>query len=451
MKTRMHFVGIEGVGMNALAEAVRALGAEVSGCDLAPGPASHRLAREGVRIWRGHDPAHLAGAERLVISNAVPEDHPEVVAARRAGIPVERRIETLARVLAVRPSLGVSGTHGKTTTTAMLAHVLEAAGQDPMALVGARVPGWRGGFRPGKGPMVAEIDESDRRFPKARVELAVLTNLEDDHVGDPNRPTYHESEAALFSAMACWLGEAKAVVLPADPGLADLRPEGARVLDFGLDAGAVRAEELVLTPTGARFTLVFEGRPLGPVALRVPGLHNVKNALAAAAAGLLFGLPFEAVARGLGAFSGTGRRFEPVGEYRGALIYDDYAHHPTELAATLEAARGLGRRVRAVFQPHRYLRTARFLDRFAEALKLADEAIVLEVYPAGEPPIPGVSGAALAERARSLGANARFFEREEAFRYLAETLNEGDLLVTLGAGDVGKLARRLAEEARAWR
>ena len=451
MRTRMHFVGIEGVGMNALAEAVRELGAEVSGCDLAPGPASERLRARGIRVWRGHDPAHLEGTELLVVSNAVPEDHPEVLAARRAGIPVEKRIETLARVLAARRSVGVSGTHGKTTTTAMIAHVLEAAGQDPMALVGARVPGWRGGFRPGTGPVVAEIDESDRRFPEARVGLAVLTNLEDDHVGDPSRPTYHESEAALFRAMARWLAAAEAAVLPADPALLALRPAGARVLDFGLKAGTVRAEELELLPHGARFVLALEGRPLGPVELKVPGRHNVLNALAAAAAGLLFGVSFEAVARGLAAFSGTGRRFEPVGRYKGALVFDDYAHHPTELAATLRAARGLGRRVRAVFQPHRYLRTARFLDRFAEALTLADEAIVLEVYPAGEPPIPGVSGAELAARARARGANARFLEREEALRYLAETLEEGDLLVTLGAGDVGALARRLVEEAAAWR
>ncbi len=451
MRTRMHFVGIEGVGMNALAEAVRELGAEVSGCDLAPGPASERLRARGIRVWRGHDPAHLEGTELLVVSNAVPEDHPEVLAARRAGIPVEKRIETLARVLAARRSVGVSGTHGKTTTTAMIAHVLEAAGQDPMALVGARVPGWRGGFRPGTGPVVAEIDESDRRFPEARVGLAVLTNLEDDHVGDPSRPTYHESEAALFRAMARWLAAAEAAVLPADPALLALRPAGARVLDFGLKAGAVRAEGLELLPHGARFVLALEGRPLGPVELKVPGRHNVLNALAAAAAGLLFGVSFEAVARGLAAFSGTGRRFEPVGRYKGALVFDDYAHHPTELAATLRAARGLGRRVRAVFQPHRYLRTARFLDRFAEALTLADEAIVLEVYPAGEPPIPGVSGAELAARARARGANARFLEPEEALRYLAETLEEGDLLVTLGAGDVGALARRLVEEAAAWR
>ncbi len=451
MNTRMHFIGIEGVGMSALAEAVRELGAVVTGCDLRPGPAAERLREKGVLVWPGHDPAHVEGAEHLVVSNAVPENHPEVVAARRKGIFVEKRIETLARVLKSRPSVGVSGTHGKTTTTAMIAFILEAAGEDPMALVGARVPGWRGGFRPGKGPVVAEVDESDRLFPKAQVDLAVLTNLEDDHVGDPERPTYHASEAELKQAMARWLGAAKRAILPEDPGLASLWPKGIPVWTFGLEAGTVRAEGLRLEPRGARFTLVFENQPLGPIALNVPGLHNVQNALAAAAAGLLLGLSPKAIAEGLSKFVGTGRRFERVGEYRGALVFDDYAHHPTELVATLKAARTFGRRVRAVFQPHRYLRTARLLDRFAEALTLADEALVLEVYPAGESPIPGVSGAALAERARALGANAKFLDREEALRYLAQTLGEGDLLITLGAGDVGRLARRLVEEAPSWR
>ncbi len=454
MSRRYHLVGIEGVGMNALAEALFDLGAEVSGCDLAPGKNAERLQQSGIPVHRGHDPAHLAAADLLVISNAIPESHPEVAAARARGIPVERRIETLARVLAARKSLGVSGSHGKTTTSAMLALVLEAGGKDPMALVGARVPGWRGGYRPGAGPVVAEIDESDRRFPKARVDLAVVTNLEEEHVGDPQKPTYHPSFEALKQAMAAWLAASEMVVYPAgDETLRPLVPPKRAALNFGIDRGEVRAEKLAVQPGGTRFELWAGEYRLGEVALAVPGRHNVKNALAAAAAGLLFRVAPDAVLEGLAAFRGTGRRFEPVGRRGGALIFDDYAHHPTELAATLEAARGLGRRVRAVFQPHRYLRTARFFDEFAHALRLADEALVLEVYAAGEEPLPGVSGRALAERARELGANARYLEPEEALRYLAETLDEGDLLITLGAGDVGKLARTLADEEKTvpWR
>lgn len=446
MSRRYHLVGIEGVGMNALAEALADLGAAVSGCDLAPGANAKRLAQSGIRVYPGHDPAHVQDADLLVVTNAVTDEHPEVQAARAKGIPVERRIETLARVLAERKSLGVSGSHGKTTTTAMLAHVLEAGGKDPMALVGARVPGWRGGYRPGRGPIVAEIDESDRRFPKARVNLAVVTNLEEEHVGDPEKPTYHESFDALKEAMAAWLAAAEMVVYPAgDETLRPLIPPKRAALNFGIDRGEVRAERLAVHPGGTRFELWAGEYRLGEVALAVPGRHNVKNALAAAAAALLFRVAPDAVLEGLAAFRGTGRRFEPVGEHKGALLYDDYAHHPTELAATLEAARALGRRVRVVFQPHRYLRTARFLNEFAEALTLADEAIVLDVYAAGESPIPGVSGEALAERARALGANVRYLNREEAFRYLEETLEPGDLLLTLGAGDVGRLSRALAE------
>ena len=450
MKGHHHLLGIEGVGMSALAEALLSLGARVSGCDLRPGENARRLAREGVRVHAGHDPAHLAGVDRVVVSNAVPEENPELKAARARGIAVEKRIEALARVLSARRSLGVSGSHGKTTTTAMLAEILAAGGEDPMALVGARVPGWRGGFRPGSGPVVAEVDESDRDFPKARVELAVVTNLEEEHVG-AERPTYHPSFEALKTALSRWLKGARLAVLPADDPQLLALAAGVPVLTFGLGRGEVRAEGLELTPLGSRFALWQGERRLGEIALAVPGEHNAKNATAAAAAALAWGVPFEAVARGLSAFRGTGRRFERVGSYQGALVFDDYAHHPTELAATLKTARGLGRVVRAVFQPHRYLRTARFLDDFASALALADEAIVLDVYAAGEEPLPGVSGAALAERARARGANARHMTWEEARRYLAETLKEGELLVTLGAGDVGRLGRELVREVAPWR
>ena len=450
MNQRYHLLGIEGVGMNALAEALSDLGAQVSGCDLSPGANARRLAENGILVFKGHDPAHLEAADRLVVTSAAPEDHPEIQAARRRGLPVERRIETLARVLAARESFGVSGSHGKTTTTAMLAEVLAAAGKDPMALVGARVPGWRGGYRPGSGPIVAEIDESDRRFPLAAVKLAVVTNLEEEHVGDASKPTYHASFEDLKEAMARWLAAAEMVVHPAgDATLAPLLPPRRATLSFGIDRGEIRAERVELLPRGTRFELWRADERVARIGLQVPGEHNVKNALAAAAAGFFYGLAPEAVAAGLEAFRGTGRRFERVGSYRGAWLFDDYAHHPTEIAATLKAARGLGRRVRAVFQPHRYLRTARFFDAFAEALALADEAIVLDVYAAGEAPIEGVSGAALAERARAKGANVQYLAKEEALRYLAETLKEDEVLVTLGAGDVGTLARTLADPEKA--
>jgi len=444
---RYHLMGIEGVGMSALAEALAFLGHDVDGCDLHPGSASQRLSEAGIIVYPGHDPDHLPEQGVLVASNAVPEDHPELIAARRQGLRVQKRIQALADLLATGPSLGVTGTHGKTTTTAMLGAIFQAAGQDPMVLVGARVPGYRGGARLGKGPRIAEVDESDRHFPEARVDLAVLTNLEDDHVGAGDRPTYHQSQAALREAVGRWLGAAGQVVFNADwPDLTELLPAGA--LGFGLSRGEVQGRDPSFTPWGSRFTLVYRDQPLGQVELRVPGRHNLENALAAATAALVYGLPYPAIREGLSSFRGTGRRFELVGEVAGARVYDDYAHHPTEVEATLKTARGIGQRVRVVFQPHRYLRTARFADRFARALALADEAIVLEVYPAGEPPIPGVSGARVAEAARRFGAAAHFMEWNEALAYLRETVQPGDLILTMGAGDVWKLGRALVEEAQ---
>ena len=444
-----HLMGIGGVGMSALAEALAYLGHPVSGCDQNPA-AGDRLRAAGIPVQRGHDPSHLAGVDRLVVSSAIPPDHPEPAQARALGLEVRKRIEVLGELMAERPSLGVSGTHGKTTTTAMLAAILEAAGLDPLALVGARVPGWGGGFRPGRGPVVAEVDESDRDFPRARATLALLTNLEDDHVGG-GQATYHPTPEALRRAVAEWLLGAETVVWRADwPGLSELVPPG-RGLGFGFESGEVRAERPRLLPGEGRFRLVLGERELGEVRVPLPGRHNLENALAAAAAALAYGVEFPAIHRGLSGFKGTGRRLELVGTVNGARVYDDYAHHPTEVAAALRALKELGGRVRVVFQPHRYLRTARFMERFAKALALADEAVVLEVYPAGESPIPGVSGRSLAELARRKGANARHLSWEEAVAYLSETAREGEAIVTMGAGDVGRLGRELARGSAAWR
>jgi len=445
----VHLLGIEGVGMSALAEVLLAEGHAVSGCDRRPGQNARRLAAKGVRILSGHDAGHLEGVDRLVVTNAAGEDHPEVRAARARGVPVQKRIQALAELLSRRASLGVSGTHGKTTTTAMLGLILEAAGLDPVVLVGARVPQFGGGARTGRGPIVAEIDESDRLFPEAGVELAVLTNLEDDHVGDPRRPTYHPDLPALKAAVRAWLEKASTVVYNADwPGLAELLPAGVRALGFGLEKGALRGVDVVLRPKGSRFVLVEEEQRLGPIELSVPGRHNVENALAAAAAARAFGVEFSAIAAGLDRFGGTGRRLERLGRYRGALLLDDYAHHPTELRATLEAARPLGKRLRVAFQPHRYLRTARFFEDFARVLSLADEAVVVEVYAAGEPPIEGVDHARLAARARELGANARALSLEEALDYLGATAAPGDVILSIGAGDVWRLTHALAKRGR---
>ncbi len=450
--THLHLMGIEGIGMSALARVLVAEGHKVSGCDLCPAENARALAAIGVDVFPEHDPNHLQGVDRLVVSNAVPETHPEVQTARERGIPVQKRIELLAEILARARSIGVTGTHGKSTTTAMLGQIFLAAGLDPTVLVGARVPDFGSNARIGQGRYrIAEIDESDRLFPEARVDVAVLTNLEDDHIGD-TRPSYHPSEAALRQAIRRWLERAGKVVYNADwPHLSPLLPDTERI-GFGRQRGELRAEGIRLEATGSTFSLVYDGRVLGEIHLHLPGAHNVENALAAAAAALSEGVEFEAIQAGLRAFKGIGRRFERVGQVGPVPIYDDYAHHPTEVAATLRTAKQTGRRVRAVFQPHRYRRTAQMWRRFAEALAIADEVVVLEIYAAGEAPIPDVSGEKIAQALKALGVTASYLGWDEALDHLRQSLEDRDLILTIGAGDVWRLARQLVQAGEAvWR
>ncbi|BCP98195.1 UDP-N-acetylmuramate--L-alanine ligase [Thermus thermophilus] len=443
---KAHIMGIEGVGMSALARLLMAEGVAVTGCDLAPGPRARRL---GVPVHHGHDPGHLADEDTLVVPTPVPPDHPEVVEARKRGLRVLRRMELLAHFLAQRPSAGVTGTHGKTTTTGMLAAILLEAGLDPWVFLGGELALLPGNARPGRGPRVAEVDESDPLFREVRVSVAVATNLEADHVAPPGEraPNYHESLEALKEAMRGFLAGAKTVVVPAmDPGLLALT-EGLPRRLFG-PGGEVWAEAVDLSPSGASFRLVHREGPLGEVHLRVPGRHNVHNALAAALAALALGASPEAISRGLSRFPGVGRRFERVGEVGGAWVVDDYAHHPTEVQATLEAALLSGRRVRVFFQPHRLLRTQELWEAFAQALKGAHEVVVLPVYTAGERgrESPEALSDRIAKRLEDLGRPARRMDKEEALAYARATARPEDLLLFMGAGDVTLLARRLVHE-----
>jgi len=445
----VHFMGIGGVGISALAYVLHREGWRVSGCDVRPSELAHKLGAEGVTVHTGHDPAHLEGVDLLVASNAIPHDHPERQAARRLGIPIQERMQVLAGILSRGRSIGVSGTHGKTTTTSMIAHVFTELGADPVVLVGAAVPTLGGNARWGAGRhRIAEVDESDPRFAEVAVDLAVLTNLEDDHVsGGEARQTYHADYQSLKAAARAYSERSGRVLYNADWEELESLTGGLERIGYGLEHGRYRAADVELGPDRSRFTLTAEGRPLAAVELAVPGRHNVENAVAALAAAHLEGLDPEAAARALAGFKGAARRFETAGFLRGAWVVDDYAHHPTEVAATLTAARATGRRVRVVFQPHRYLRTQQMWARFAEALRDADEVWVLDVYAASEAPIPGVSGALIADRLRELGhTRARFADWEEVRRELAASAAEGDLILTMGAGDVWKLGRELVEE-----
>lgn len=442
----VHVMGIEGVGMSALARLLLAEGVAVTGCDLAPGKRTKAL---GVPAYAGHDPAHLAEEDTLIVPTPIPLDHPEVAAARAKGLRVLRRMELLAHLLSGRPSLGVTGTHGKTTTTGMLASILLQARLDPWVLLGGELALLPGNARFGTGPRLAEVDESDPLFQGVQVFVAVATNLEADHVAPPGHraPNYHGSLEELKAAMRGFLEKSQVVVVPAfDPTLLALSHGLPRRL-FG-EGGELWAERVELGPWGSRFLLLYEGRVLGEATLGVPGAHNVRNALAAALAALAFGVGAEAILEGLAAFPGVGRRFQRVGEVNGAWVVDDYAHHPTEVRATLEAARRLGRRVRVLFQPHRLLRTQALWPEFVEALALAQEVVVLPVYAAGEKGKVSPEGLSqrIAEGLQRRGVAARFLEGEEALAYARATATPKDLWLTLGAGDVTELAQRLAHE-----
>ena len=447
----VHFMGIGGVGISALAYVLHREGWKVSGCDAHPSELARRLGELGVEVRTGHDPAHLEGVDVLVASNAVPANHPERLAAARAGVPVMARMQVLAGILERGRSIGVSGTHGKTTTTSMIAHVFTELGTDPVVLVGAAVPSLGGNARWGAGRhRIAEVDESDPLFAEVAVDLAVLTNLEDDHVAaGAARQTYHADYASLRAAARSFAERAGRVLYNADWDELEALTQGLERVGYGFERGRYRAADLRLEAGGSRFVLTHDGDPLVEVELAVPGRHNVENAVAALATAHLEGLDPALAARALAGYKGAARRFQTTGHLRGAWVVDDYAHHPTEVRATLEAARATGRRVRVVFQPHRYLRTQQMWARFAEALRGADEVWVLDVYAASEEPIPGVSGALIADRLRELGhERARFAGWDEVRRTLAASAEAGDLILTMGAGDVWKLGRELVEGAR---
>jgi UDP-N-acetylmuramate--alanine ligase len=431
----LHFIGIGGAGMSGLAAVAHALGARVTGSDQADSPAVERLRAAGIDVRVGHDAANLAGGAEVVVSTAIPEENPELAAARAAGTSVLHRGDLLGELSRMKRTIAVSGAHGKTTTASMAAHALRGAGRDPAFLIGGelRSAGTNAAWGAGEWAVI-EADESDRSFLKLARDVAVITNIELDH-----HSTY-ASLADLEEAFAEFAAPAELLVIGPDVGLAGVR--------VGIDDGDLRAERLELLPGGSRFEV--DGVP---VELRVPGRHNVLNALAALAACRAAGLPLADAATQLTSFDGAGRRFESHGRARsGALVFDDYAHHPTEVRATLEAARGLAesedRRLVACFQPHLYSRTRALAQRFGGALALADVVVVVDVYEARERPedFPGVSGLLVAQATADAAGGREVWwlpALDSAERMLERELGERDLLVTLGAGDVDGVARRL--------
>lgn len=433
--------------MSAIAKVLIERGIEVSGSDLKRSHAATVLQAMGATISIGHDPAHVGAARAVVVSSAIPESNLELVRARESSIEVLGRGEALARVLGGARSIVVAGTHGKTTTTSMIVTVMHSAGRDITYLVGGGLNDAGTNARSGTDEIaVAESDESDGSFLLLAPDVAVVTNVEADHLD------HWGSLDAIRNAFRRFFSRVPnggAIVIPADDEelAAAAAPAPVRMLTFG-DAGDVSATDVALGPRDARFTLLWKGEQAS-VELQVPGRHNVSNALAAAAACLCVGLGVEEVAKGLSNFRGVERRFEMRGSFDGITIIDDYAHHPTEVRATLAAARpGPWRRVVAVFQPHRFSRTAAFAGAFGAAFGDADHVVVTDVYGAGELPVPGVSGKLVADAvcAQLPGRPVAYLPRRaELVSYLARVARSGDALLTLGAGDVTSVGDELLD------
>jgi UDP-N-acetylmuramate--alanine ligase len=448
---RVHFVGIGGIGMSGIAELLANLGYVVSGSDAKRSSITDRLSSLGVAIHEGHAASHVGDADVVVYSSAVRATNAEVVEARRRGIPVIPRAEMLAELMRLRFSIAVAGSHGKTTTTSMVALVLERAGLDPTAVIGGRLSVFGSNARLGRGDyLVAEADESDRSFLMLWPSIAVVTNIDHEHMESYGTLGDLQAAFAEFANKVPFYGSV--VACADDPHVVELLPRlTRRVVTYGFDeAATVHGTDVELGAFGGRCRVRRRGpeadEPLGLLELSVPGRHNLQNALAAVAVGEWVGVGFQQVASALASFHGAERRFERHGEVRGVLIVDDYGHHPTEIRAVLAAARAtFDRRLVVIFQPHRYSRTQQLFEAFGPALRTADEIVVTGIYSAGEDPIAGVSAASLAESIRrGSGRPVRLIERlDQVVPEVVLTLRPGDVVITLGAGSVGTLPAKL--------
>jgi UDP-N-acetylmuramate--alanine ligase len=447
-----HFIGIGGIGMSGIAEILLNLGMKVSGSDLRRGPVTDRLAQMGATIYEGHNAANVAGATVVVTSSAVSAANPEVVEAHARKIPVIQRAEMLAELMRLKYGIAIAGMHGKTTTTSMVASVLAAGGLDPTVVVGGRVDALGSNAKLGSSQyLVAEADESDRSFLKLSPILAVVTNLDREHM-DCYRDMADVEQAFLtFIDKLPFYGAVTACL--DNPQLAAILPRARRrVFTYGVAPEADYRLEFVdprkdgfaaVQGTFASFQVVTANCPLGTFELHVPGRHNVLNATAAVAIAHQLGISGEKIALGLSHFRGVDRRFQYRGKARGVTVVDDYGHHPTEIRATLAAARECSHaRIHVVFQPHRYTRTLDLFDRFAAAFVDADTVLVLPIYAANEEPIPGVTAELLA--AKIEGPQVHFApDFPAAVAAVSAQAREGDLILTLGAGNVSQLAPQI--------
>ncbi len=449
---RVHFIGVGGIGMSGIAELLANLGYDVTGSDVKRSDVTSRLESAcGVRVYEGHQAANVGEADVVVYSSAVRPTNPEVVEAKRRGVPVIPRAEMLAELMRLRFSVAVAGSHGKTTTTSMIALVLERAGLDPTAVIGGRLSAFGSNARLGRGQyMVAEADESDRSFLLLLPSIAVITNIDDEHMDAYGSFADLQQAFVDFANKVPFYGSV--VACADDPHVAVVLPHmSRRLVTYGFTPGAmVMGKDVELGAFGGRCTVVVRRNGvehgLGRLELAVPGRHNLLNALAVVTVAECLDVSFDQVAAALYDFHGAERRFQRIGEAGGVLVVDDYGHHPTEIAAVLAAARvALGRRLVVAFQPHRYSRTARLMDAFGAAFKDADEVVLSDIYAAGEDPIPGVTiealAAAIAQGAGCPVSVARTLD--ELVVALAARAKPGDAVLTLGAGSIGSVPKRL--------
>ncbi len=448
--SRLHFIGIGGSGMSAIAKVFLELGYVISGSDIARSEIVHKLEQLGAKVYIGHQSSNIEGAEAIVVSTAIPESNPELKAARDKGIKIFHRADLLATLMQKYHGIAIAGAHGKTTTTSMIALILENAGLEPTVLIGGELDYLGGNAKLGKGRfLVAEADESDGSFLKLSPKLTVITNIENDHMD------FYKTMDNILSTFNRFLHN-----LPQDDGMAVLCFDNPHVraiadklqvkyssyaLNYPADFTAINIKNQGISTV---FDVCQQGKVLGNVQINVPGRHNVANSLATIAVGLKIGLTFDQIAEGLTLFRGAKRRFQTKGRVNGIWVIDDYAHHPTEIRTTLLAARDTQpKRLICAFQPHRYSRTQLLRQEFGEAFKSADLLVLTDIYSAGEQPIPGITGEILKEEIECQTSQRITYipDKNKIARYLAAIVEPGDLVMTMGAGDIYKSGEELVE------
>lgn len=448
---KIHFVGIGGIGMSGIAEVLLNLGYKVSGSDLRESDTTERLRQLGGEISIGHSAENLSNVDVVVTSTAVQQDNPEVVEARCRMVPVIPRAEMLAELMRMKYGIAIAGTHGKTTTTSMVATVLTTAGIDPTIVIGGKLNTLGSNAKLGKGDfLVAEADESDGSFLKLSPSIAVVTNIDADHLDyyDGGLEQIKDIFTEFINKIPFY---GLAIICLEDKNVAECIPRiKKRFMTYGLSSQAdLRATHIRLEGFNTSFTAHYKGYRLGEITFKMPGAHNVLNALACTAVALELDIPFQTIQEGFARFGGVGRRFTVKGEVAGIMVVDDYGHHPTEIKATLEAARNgwPERRVVVAFQPHRYSRTKELFNEFVTCFYDADLLILTDIYAAGEQPLEGISSELLAEEVRRHGQRdvTCIPDRLELPRYLAGIVQEGDIVITLGAGNIWQAGEELVK------